>query len=87
VIATGAQLTDFVSQVWYRDPAAEDAGRYDAQGLMDITAISARLASPDTHFYLCGPLPFMQHVVAQLRDASVADTRIHYELFGPHKGM
>jgi nitric oxide dioxygenase len=29
----------------------------------------------------------MQHVVAQLRDASVADTRIHYELFGPHKGM
>ena len=54
---------------------------------MDITAISARLASPQTHFYLCGPLPFMQHVVAQLRDARVADARIHYELFGPHKGM
>lgn len=87
VIATGAQLADFVSHVWYRDPAAEDAGRYDAQGLMDITALSARLTSPDTHFYLCGPLPFMQHVVAQLRDAGVADSHIHYELFGPHKGM
>jgi nitric oxide dioxygenase len=84
---TGAQLADFVSHVWYRDPAAEDAGRYDAQGLMDITALSARLTSPDTHFYLCGPLPFMQHVVAQLRDAGVADSHIHYELFGPHKGM
>lgn len=84
---TGAQLADFVSHVWYRDPAAEDAGRYDAQGLMDITELSARLTSPDTHFYLCGPLPFMQHVVAQLRDAGVADARIHYELFGPHKGM
>lgn len=84
---TGAQLADFVSHVWYRNPAAEDAGRYDAQGLMDITVLSARLTSPYTHFYLCGPLPFMQHVVAQLRDAGVADTRIHYELFGPHKGM
>ncbi|AMG59470.1 NO-inducible flavohemoprotein [Pantoea vagans] len=87
VIATGAQLADFVSHVWYRYPATEDAGRYDAQGLMDITALSARLTSPDTHFYLCGPLPFMQHVVAQLRDAGVADSHIHYELFGPHKGM
>lgn len=84
---TGAQLADFVSHVWYREPAVEDAGHYDAQGLMDITALSARLTSPDTHFYLCGPLPFMQHVVAQLRDAGVADARIHYELFGPHKGM
>ncbi|KGD76365.1 NO-inducible flavohemoprotein [Pantoea vagans] len=87
VIATGAQLADFVSHVWYRDPATEDAGRYDAQGLMDITALSERLTSPDTHFYLCGPLPFMQHMVAQLRDAGVADSHIHYELFGPHKGM
>ncbi|KAA5922217.1 MULTISPECIES: NO-inducible flavohemoprotein [Pantoea] len=87
VRATGAQLADFVSHVWYREPEAEDAGRYDTQGLMDITVLSARLTSPDTHFYLCGPLPFMQHVVAQLRDAAVADTRIHYELFGPHKGM
>ncbi|KAA5946658.1 NO-inducible flavohemoprotein [Pantoea sp. Bo_2] len=87
VRATGAQLADFVSHVWYREPEAEDAGRYDTQGLMDITVLSARLTSPDTHFYLCGPLPFMQHVVAQLRDAGVADTRIHYELFGPHKGM
>ena len=85
--ATGAQLADFISEVWYRDPAAEDAGRYDTQGLMDISKMAARLASSDTHFYLCGPLPFMQHVVAQLRDARVADARIHYELFGPHKGM
>lgn len=87
VAATGAQLADFTHRVWYREPAAEDAGHYDAQGVMDLTALSARLASPATHFYLCGPLAFMEHVVAQLRDAGVADTRIHYELFGPHKGM
>ncbi|MGK3143342.1 NO-inducible flavohemoprotein [Pantoea sp. C2G6] len=87
VNATGAQLSDFASQVWYRAPQAGDAGHYDAEGVMDITRLSARLASPETHFYLCGPLGFMQHVVAQLRDAGVADDRIHYELFGPHKGM
>jgi len=54
---------------------------------MDVTAMAARLQSPQTQFYLCGPLGFMQHVVAQLRDAGVEDARIHYELFGPHKGM
>lgn len=87
VSTTGAQLADFVSQVWYTQPAAEDAGHYDAQGVMDITRLSARLAVPETHFYLCGPLGFMQHINAQLRDAGVADKHIHYELFGPHKGM
>lgn len=87
VKATGAQLSDFVSQVWYRQPAPQDAGTYDAQGLMDVTAMAARLQLPQTQFYLCGPLGFMQHVVAQLRDAGIEDARIHYELFGPHKGM
>lgn len=84
---TGAPLCDFASRVWYRHPTADDAGRYDAEGVMDISQLSARLTLPETHFYLCGPLAFMQHVVAQLRDAGVTETHIHYELFGPHKGM
>ncbi|MGD9425591.1 NO-inducible flavohemoprotein [Pantoea sp. NSTU24] len=84
---TGALLSDFASRVWYRHPIDDDAGRYDAQGVMDISQLSARLASADTHFYLCGPLAFMQHVVAQLRDAGITETHIHYERFGPHKGM
>lgn len=83
----GARLRDFEKRVWYRVPDAADAGRFDAEGMMDLASVSPRLQDARTHFWLCGPVGFMQFVAGQLRDAGVDASRIHYEVFGPHKGL
>lgn len=87
VASTGARLRDFEKRVWYRVPDAADAGRFDAEGMMDLASVSARLQDTRTHFWLCGPVGFMQFIAGQLRDAGVDASRIHYEVFGPHKGL
>ncbi|OQP30898.1 NO-inducible flavohemoprotein [Pantoea latae] len=87
VAQTGARLRDFTKRVWYRVPEAADAGRFDAEGTMDLASESARLQDARTQFWLCGPVGFMQFVAGQLRDAGVEASRIHYEVFGPHKGL
>ncbi|WP_033791850.1 NO-inducible flavohemoprotein [Pantoea septica] len=87
VAETGARLRDFEKRVWYRVPEAADAGRFDAEGVMDLAAESARLQDGRTQFWLCGPVGFMQFIAGQLRDMGVEASRIHYEVFGPHKGL
>ena len=37
----------------------------------------------DTHFYICGPSPMIILARKLLKDLSVADSRVHYEFFGP----
>jgi nitric oxide dioxygenase len=85
VKSLGARLPNFTSHVWYRQPESADAGRYDAQGLMDLASVSAALNQAERQFWICGPLPFMQFVARQLVDAGINADRIHYEVFGPHK--
>lgn len=85
VKSLGARLPNFTSHVWYRQPESADAGRYDAQGLMDLASVSPTLNQADRQFWICGPLPFMQFVARQLVDAGINADRIHYEVFGPHK--
>ncbi len=87
VAETGARLRDFEKRVWYRVPDTADACRFDAEGMMDLSSESARLLDARTQFWLCGPVGFMQFVAGQLRDAGVDASRIHYEVFGPHKGL
>lgn len=87
VAETGARLRDLEKRVWYRVPEAADAGRFDAEGVMDLAAESARLQDGRTQFWLCGPVGFMQFIAGQLRDMGVEASRIHYEVFGPHKGL
>jgi nitric oxide dioxygenase len=62
---------------WYENAAAESADRV---GLMDLAEVAVPV---DAQVYLCGPVPFMRVVRAQLRDAGVPSDRIHYEVFGP----
>lgn len=38
---------------------------------------------PNSHVYLCGPLPFMHAVRGQALAAGIPAERIHYEVFGP----
>ncbi|MEU6281476.1 globin domain-containing protein [Streptomyces sp. NPDC047028] len=49
-------------------------------GLVDLADVDV---AEGTRAYLCGPLPFMRAVRAQLIGKGVAPADIHYEVFGP----
>jgi nitric oxide dioxygenase len=64
--------------LWYEQPSTEEP---DARtGLMDLRGV---VLPTDAHVYLCGPLPFMRTVRAQLLRAGIPARRIRYEVFGP----
>lgn len=89
VTALGEGLEKFTQRIWYREPTAEDIalGRFTHQGLMDLGADKVDLTDPQMHFWLCGPVGFMQMAARQLTGLGVDPTRLHYECFGPHKVM
>ncbi|MDC0774024.1 globin domain-containing protein [Streptomyces sp. HD] len=70
---------------WYERHTgrAAEAPAFDTThrtGLVDLTDIAV---PKGTRAYLCGPLPFMRAVRAQLIGKGVAPADIHYEVFGP----
>ncbi|MFL6053095.1 MAG: globin domain-containing protein [Actinoallomurus sp.] len=68
--------------VWYEHP--EVAWPADRTGLADLSGIEIPEGS---RAYLCGPVPFMRSIRAQLLDCGVPADRIHYEAFGPDLGL
>ncbi|MDR3079698.1 MAG: hemin transporter [Streptomyces sp.] len=74
--AFAAKLPDTDVHFWYEQDAPESAH----SGRVDLTTMP--IAS-GTRAYLCGPLPFMRAVRAQLIEKGVAPADIHYEVFGP----
>lgn len=66
------------SVFWYERPGPEEP---DArEGLMNLDGIEL---PEDATVFLCGPLPFMREIRAQLLRAGVPAQRIRYEVFGP----
>lgn len=51
-----------------------------AEGLMNLAHVDF---APNSHVYLCGPLPFMHAVRGQALAAGIPAEHIHYEVFGP----
>lgn len=81
------KLSDATAELWYEEGPG-DGDPTEAvtvhTGLMDLT----RLAIPcGTTAYLCGPVPFMKAVRAQLLASGLPAERIHYEVFGPDLGL
>ncbi|MGW5232022.1 globin domain-containing protein [Streptomyces nodosus] len=70
------KLPDATVHFWYEEQAPESAH----SGLCDLSSVTV---AAGTRAYLCGPLPFMRTVRAQLIDKGVAPADIHYEVFGP----
>lgn len=64
---------------WYENGTAP-AGEPTRQGRMDLTGVEIPTGAAA---YLCGPVPFMRDVRAQLIAAGVAPRDVHYEVFGP----
>ncbi|MFD8297656.1 globin domain-containing protein [Streptomyces bauhiniae] len=70
------KLADSACHFFYEREAADGA----RTGLVDLAGIPV---PSGTRAYLCGPLPFMRAVRAQLIEKGVAPADIHYEVFGP----
>ncbi|RZU23761.1 globin domain-containing protein [Streptomyces sp. BK239] len=83
--ALRTETTELVGQLpgaraifWYEHPSPEEP---DArEGLMNLDGIEL---SENATVFLCGPLPFMRDIRAQLLSAGVPPQRIRYEVFGP----
>ncbi|WP_169948051.1 globin domain-containing protein [Microbispora sp. H11081] len=78
------ELTELVAALpgatlhrWYENP---DPGHTGHTGLADLSAIEL---PEGLVACLCGPLPFMRAVRAQLAERGVPASGIHYEVFGP----
>lgn len=90
------KLADATAELWYEEGAQDEeegaeqepGGAVDAvtvrTGLMDLTQLTIPAG---TTAYLCGPVPFMKAVRAQLLEAGVPSAAIHYEVFGPDLGL
>ncbi|RFU37984.1 hemin transporter [Actinomadura logoneensis] len=63
---------------WYEHP--EQPWPAERTGLVDLSDVEL---PEGLHAYLCGPLPFMRSVRAQLIERGVPASDIHYEVFGP----
>jgi nitric oxide dioxygenase len=74
--AAVARLADASLHLWYEADAPEGAHT----GTADLAGVTV---APGTHAYLCGPLPFMRAVRAQLLAKGVPAAHVHYEVFGP----
>jgi nitric oxide dioxygenase len=78
---TNRRLT---SMVFYDAPLEDDAHGYDYDhaGLVDLRRIADAVLVPDADYYICGPIPFMRTQVQTLKALDVAESRLHYEVFG-----
>lgn len=77
------QLRNLSVQLWYEDSAEDSSDRLKAEvnvGRVDPSRIPLP-AGADIH--LCGPVPFMYQIRAELLRRDVAKDRISYDVFGP----
>lgn len=69
---------------WYEDLGVRPTRDVLSSGRVDLGAVEI---PADAQIYLCGPLPFMESVRSTLIEQNVAETDIHYEVFGPDKWL
>lgn len=72
------KLPNATAHVWYEAPQGE--WPVERTGFVDLSAVAI---PQGTTAYLCGPLPFLRAVRAQLLDQGLPEDEIHYEVFGP----
>ncbi len=83
--ALAAAHPNFHLRLCFSDPLAEDRSGCDDQhrGRVDVDLLRRQLPLKPYHFYICGPTPMMESLVAALEDWGVPEARIHFEAFGP----
>jgi len=61
----------------------KSADEHIFKGPVDFTKIKDLLFEEQTEYYICGPKPFLEKMLLELRANKVADQQIFYEEFGP----
>ncbi|CAG2147052.1 MOSC and FAD-binding oxidoreductase domain-containing protein [Cupriavidus plantarum] len=86
--ALAARCPGMRTHVAYSRPGDEDrAGEaFDLEGRLSVARMQADGVPREANFYLCGPLPFLRDMRAQLRAWGVPDEHIHEEIFGAEIG-
>jgi len=69
---------------WYEDLGVRPATDTTRAGRIDLSEVDI---PSDSQVYLCGPLPFMEVVRAELIERDIPERNIHYEVFGPDKWL
>ncbi|MCF2857031.1 NO-inducible flavohemoprotein [Pseudoalteromonas sp. SMS1] len=75
-------LPQLQTQTWIEADA-----QHEHSGLMQLNALKPLLPITDGEFYLCGPSGFMAFIKSQLIELGVEQSRILYEVFGPHESL
>lgn len=70
--------------IWYEDIGVRVPSETLKAGLVDLESLDV---PSGVQVYLCGPLPFMELVRAGLIERGIAESNIHYEVFGPDKWL
>lgn len=78
ITATNEKVTSYTI---YGSPATDDV--YDKEGYIDAEWLATILPTNDAAFYFCGPKGFMRAAYQNLKKQEVAETDIHFEIFGP----
>lgn len=79
-----AALPDATLHRWYEDLGARSAGEALSLGRLDLQGVPL---PEGADIYLCGPVPFMAAVKAELVGRGVDPDRIRYEVFGPDRDL
>jgi nitric oxide dioxygenase len=91
VHAMSKDLSEIVSQnpqvtrmVFYEEltPGDVKGFDYDYVGRIKVKDLKDKVLSPNTDYYLCGPVPFMSALREDLESLGVPPERVHSEVFG-----
>lgn len=83
------QHKNISATTWYETPEKGDelGTHYQYSGYIDLDIVKEQIIQPGTHYYFCGPIPFMQAINDKLLALGVSNEYIHYEMFGPHASL
>ncbi|MGC1955524.1 MAG: MOSC domain-containing protein, partial [Gammaproteobacteria bacterium] len=89
VRAMARENDNIIAHIRYSQPTPDDvAGRdYDSEGHIELELLKRLLPFDDYEFYLCGPPPFMKSLYCGLLSMGIAESRLHYEFFGPASAL
>ena len=68
-------------------PTTSRAATTTTAARVDMALLKQVLPFDDFDFFLCGPPPFMRSLYCGLLSMGMAESRIHYEFFGPGSMM
>ena len=75
------QNENVTSYIVYGSPEVDD--KCDKEGYIDAAWLATILPTNNAAFYFCGPKGFMRAAYQNLKQNNVADSDIHFEIFGP----